>query len=81
MKKKTLVGVDGNAFCIMGTVSSWMEEAYHLAKQRSDEDGMKAFNEEAVNAYTSDAMSSDYNHLLGVSVKMTDKINSYCCRK
>lgn len=81
MKKKTLVGVDGNAFCIMGTVSGWMEEAYDLAKQRSDEDGMKAFNEEAVSAYTSDAMSSDYNHLLGVSVKMTDKINKYCCRK
>lgn len=27
MKRKTLVDVDGNAFCIMGTVSGWMEEA------------------------------------------------------
>ena len=80
MKKKTLVGVDGNAFCIIGTVGDWMEEAYNLAKQRSDENGMKAFNEEAIDAYTSDAISSDYDHLLGVSVKMTDKINEYCCK-
>lgn len=33
MKRKILVGVDGNAFCIMGTVSGWMEETYDLAKQ------------------------------------------------
>ena len=81
MKKKTLVSVDGNAFCIIGTVCDWMEEAYDLARQRSDEDGMKAFNDEAIDAYTSDAISSDYDHLLGVSVKMTDKINEYCCKE
>lgn len=81
MKKKTLIGVNGNAFCVMGTVSSWMEEAYSLAKQRADEDGMKAFNKEAIDAYTNEAMSSNYDHLLGVSVKMVDKINDYCCKK
>ena len=80
MKRKTLVGVDGNAFCIMGTVSGWMEETYDLAKQRSDEEGMKSFNEDAVTAYTSNAMSSDYDHLLCVSVEMVDKINDYCCK-
>ena len=80
MKRKTLVGVDGNAFCIMGTVSGWMEETYDLAKQRSDEEGMKSFNEDAVTAYTSNAMSSDYDHLLRVSVEMVDKINDYCCK-
>lgn len=81
MKKKTLVGVNGNAFCVMGTVSSWMEEAYSLAKQRADKDGMKAFNKEAIDAYTNEAMSSNYDHLLGVSVMMVDKINDYCCKK
>lgn len=80
MKKKTLVGVNGNAFCVMGTVSSWMEEAYSLAKQQADEDGMKAFNKEAIDAYTNEAMSSNYDHLLSVSVEMVDKINDYCCK-
>ena len=40
MGKKTLAEVNGNAFCVMGTVSSWMKEACSLAKQRADEDGM-----------------------------------------
>lgn len=81
MEKKTLAGVNGNAFCVMGTVSSWMKEAYSLAKQRVDEDGMKAFDKKAIDAYTNDARSSDYNHLLAVSVEMVDKINDYCCKK
>lgn len=80
MKKKTLVGVNGNAFCVMGTVSSWMEEAYSLAKRRADKDGMKAFNKEAIDAYTNEAMSSNYDQLLSVSVEMVDKINDYCCK-
>lgn len=80
MKKKTLVGVNGNAFCVMGTVSSWMKEACSLARQQADEDGIKTFDEKAIDAYTNEAMSSDYNHLLNVSVEMVDKINNYCCK-
>ena len=37
--------------------------------------------EKAIDAYTNEAMSSDYNHLLSVSVEMVDKINDYCCKK
>ena len=81
MEKKTLAGVNGNAFCVMGTVSSWMKEACSLARQRADEDGIKAFDEKAIDAYTNEAMSSDYDHLLNVSVEMVDKINDYCCKK
>lgn len=80
MKKKTLVGVNGNAFCVMGTVSSWMKEACSLARQQADEDGIKTFDEKAIDAYTNEAMSSDYNYLLNVSVEMVDKINNYCCK-
>ena len=81
MEKKTLAGVNGNAFCVMGAVSSWMKEACSLAKQWADEDGIKAFDKKAIDAYTNEAMSSDYNHLLNVSVEMVDKINDYCCKK
>ena len=81
MEKKTLTGVNGNAFCVMGTVSSWMKEACSLARQQADEDGIKTFDEKAIDAYTNDAMSSDYDHLLSVSVEMVDKINDYCCKK
>ena len=82
MEKKTLVGVNGNAYCVMGTVSRWMNEAYRDAKEpdyegQVDEFAMKLFDSAAVDAYTKDAMSSDYNHLLCVSCEMVDKINDY----
>lgn len=82
MEKKTLVGVNGNAWCVMGTVSRWMKEAYRDAKEpdyegQVDEVAMKLFDSDAVSAYTNDAMSSDYNHLLRVSCEMVDKINGY----
>ena len=61
MKAYTLVGVDGNAFSIMGYVRSAMKRA-----QMTSQD---------IDAYTKDATSSDYNHLLVVSCEMIDKVN------
>ena len=61
MKAYTLVGVDGNAFVIMGYVRTAMRRA-----------GM---SREDIDAYTKDATSSDYNHLLVVSCEMIDKVN------
>ena len=75
MEKKTLVGVNGNAYCVIGTVSGWMKEAYKNASI-PDEDGqvdevaMKLFDSDAIKAYTKNATSSDYNHLLCVSCEM-----------
>lgn len=61
MKAYTLVGVDGNAFSIMGYVRSAMKRA----KMTSQD----------IDAYTKDATSSDYNHFLVVSCEMIDKVN------
>ena len=61
MKAYTLVGVDGNAYAIMGYVRTAMKRA-KMAK-------------EDIDAYTKDATSSDYNHLLVVSCEMIDKVN------
>lgn len=61
MKPYTLVGVDGNAFCVMGYVRSAMKRA--------------KMTKEDIDAYTKDATSSDYNHLLVVSCEMIDKVN------
>ena len=61
MKAYTLVGVDGNAFSIMSYVRSAMKRA-----QMTSQD---------IDAYTKDAKSSDYNHLLAVSCEMIDKVN------
>ena len=49
MKAYTLVGVDGNAFAIMGYVRSAMKSV----KMTSQD----------IDAYTKDATSSDYDHL------------------
>lgn len=61
MKAYTLVGVDGNAFSIMGYVRSAMKRAKMTGQD--------------IDAYTKDATSSDYDHLLVVSCKMIDKVN------
>lgn len=61
MKAYTLVGVDGNAFAVMGYVRSAMKHA--------------KMTKEDIDAYTKDATSSDYNHLLVVSCEMIDKVN------
>jgi len=60
-EKYTLVGVDGNAFNIMGYVRGAMRAC--------------RFSADEISAYTKDAMSSDYNHLVFVSLNMIDKCN------
>ena len=61
MKPYDLVGVDGNAFVVMGYVSSAMRRSGFSTQERDE--------------YLADAQSSDYNHLLCVSVEMVDKVN------
>ena len=61
MKAYTLVGVDGNAYAIMGYVRIAMRRA-----------GM---SKEDIDVYTKDATSSDYYHLLVVSCEIIDKVN------
>lgn len=59
--KYTLVGIDGNAFAIMGYVRDAMrKEGCSLEEQK---------------AYTEDAMSGNYSHLLCVSMNMIEKLN------
>lgn len=60
-KKYTLVGVDGNAFAVMGYVMRCMEKEGKSIEQRED--------------YKKDATSSNYDHLLSVSVAMITKLN------
>lgn len=61
MKPYDLVGVDGNAFSVMGYVSNAMRRT--------------GYKKEEVDDYLADAQSSDYNHLLSVSVQMVDTVN------
>lgn len=64
MKNKkgySLIGVNGNAFSIMGYVRQAMKETN--------------FNKKEIETYTKDATSSDYNHLLTISIDMVDKCN------
>ena len=59
--KYNLVGVDGNAFVVMGYVRDAMrKEGCSLEEQK---------------AYTEDAMSGNYSHLLYVSIDMIEKLN------
>ena len=61
MKAYTLVGINGNAYSIMG----YVRDAMHDANMTNDD----------IDAYVKDATSSDYNHLLTVSCEMIDRVN------
>lgn len=61
MKAYTLVGINGNAYSIMGYVRDAMDDA-----NMTNDD---------IDAYVKDATSSDYNHLVAVSCEMIDKVN------
>ena len=61
MKPFTLVGVDGNAFSVMGYVTNAMRTAGMSMAERD--------------IYRSMAMSGDYNNLLYISCEMIDKVN------
>ena len=60
-KKYTLVDVDGNAFAIMAYVCNAMRK--------------EGKSNEEIDGYLLDAQSSDYHHLLEVSVEMCEKLN------
>lgn len=53
----SLVGIDGNAFSVMGTVIRGLQDAGNDA--------------DVIEAYESDAMSGDYDHLIQVSIAYT----------
>ena len=58
----SLVGIDGNAFAIIGYVAKVMKK--------------EGFEKESIDAYRKDAMSGDYHNLLMVSKDKLDLINS-----
>ena len=68
MKAFTLVGVDGNAWSVMGFVVNAMRDAY---RQTNSEH----FNRDEQKRYQDLAMSKDYNHLLCVSAQMIERVN------
>lgn len=61
MKPYDLVGVDGNAYAVMGYVSRAMLRSGFTTKECDE--------------YLADAQSDDYDHLLTVSVDMVEKVN------
>lgn len=61
MKKYSLVGVDGNAYSIMGYVRSAMRR--------------EGCSSEEIEEYTKEAKSEDYYNLLAVSMEMIDHLN------
>lgn len=71
MKAFNLIGIDGNAFSIMGYVLNAMKVAYRSTTLPDREQ----FGPEAQTAYQKSAMSGDYNSLICVSQKMIEKVN------
>lgn len=61
-EKYTLVGVDGNAFCVMGYVSSALKH--------------EKCSKDKIAEYIKEATSGDYDHLIQTSMKVLDELNS-----
>ena len=62
--KYDLVGIDGNAFAVMGYVLKAMKEC--------------GCNKVDQAIYVEKAKSGDYDNLLAVSIEMIDKCNEIC---
>lgn len=62
MAKYTLVGVDGNAFSVMGYVKSAMRK--------------EGSSKEEIAAYLKKVMSGDYNSLIVASMDILNKLNN-----
>jgi hypothetical protein len=60
-RKYNLVGINGNAFSVMGYVANAMREC--------------GFKRDAIDEYRRNAMSSDYDHLISVSIVAIDACN------
>ena len=60
-EKYTLIGVDGNAFSVMGYVCNAMKQ--------------EGKTKEQIDAYLTDAKSNDYYHLLAVSHVTLEALN------
>lgn len=69
MKRFSLVGVDGNCYCIMGYVIRAMEQAYKATKN-------SMFDETHRQEYFDKATKKDYWYLVAVSQDMIDQVNS-----
>ena len=65
-QKYNLVGIDGNAYSIMGYVTDAMRE--------------EGFSKAEMDEYLRDAMSADYNHLLCVSIDYVEQCNERASR-
>ena len=68
MGKYSLVGVDGNAFFIMGYVKGAMKQAFRVT-------GNPRFNSDAEEKYFKEATSGDYNYLIATSMDMINAVN------
>lgn len=66
-QKYSLIGVDGNAFCIMGYISNAMRRT--------------GYSEEEIDKYLSEAQSSDYSNLVAVSSDQINKVNEVLISK
>lgn len=63
MARYTLVGVDGNAFAVMGYVTEIMKREH--------------FSKAEIAEYLAEAKKSDYNHLLCTSMDYVEKCNKH----
>lgn len=61
--KYTLVGVDGNAFCIMGYVRRAMQ--------------IERFPQSSIDGYLDAAKSGDYDNLIRVSLEQIEQVNDF----
>ena len=61
----SLIGIDGNAFSIISYVINTMKQC--------------GYSRDAINMYKTDALSSDYNNLLSLSIQMIDNCNILSC--
>ena len=69
-KKYDIGGINGNAYCIMGYVTTAMSQESELMGWSRDD------LKKAKDDYLDDAMSGEYDHLVEISKAMIERINN-----
>lgn len=75
--KFSLVGVDGNAFAVMGYTRDCMRSCCRDAREVGDMANADKFGAAAQSDYVSKAMSGSYDELVVLSCEMVDECNKY----
>ena len=77
MRAYNIVGVDGNAFALIGYTIDAMKHAFRCVSRQQDEDGIRCFGRDAQKELRDKCMSGSYDNVVCLCYEMCTDVNEY----